>query len=87
MSKASSTGHTTKGEPALRASVPMLYRRFEQLIDIFREAPTAAPPSTVWAFYLYYLRQVWPMFAALLVVGLIAENIDQLFETAIKHWH
>ena len=53
----------------------MLYRRFEQLIDIFREAPTAAPPSTVWAFYLYYLRQVWPMFVALLVIGLIAALI------------
>ena len=76
MSKVSCTGHTTKGEPALRASVPMLYRRFERLIDIFREAPTAAPPATVWAFYLYYLRQVWPMFAALLVVGLIAALIE-----------
>ncbi len=54
----------------------MLYRRFEQLIDIFREAPTAAPPSTVWAFYLYYLRQVWPMFVALLVIGLIAALIE-----------
>ena len=47
----------------------MLYRRFERLIDIFREAPSEAPPSTVWPFYLYYLRQVWPSFAALLVVG------------------
>jgi len=53
----------------------MLYRRFEQLIDIFREAPSAAPPNTVTSFYLYYLRQVWPSFAALLVVGLI--NADQ----------
>ena len=60
----------------MRASVPMLYRRFEQLIDIFREAPSPAPPSTVWAFYLYYLRQVWPVFAALLVVGLIAALIE-----------
>ena len=76
MSNVRYTGHTTKGEPALRASVPMLYRRFEQLIDIFREAPTAAPPGTVWAFYLYYLRQVWPVFAALLVVGLIAALIE-----------
>ena len=67
---------STKGEPALRASVPMLYRRFEQLIDIFREAPSAAPPSTVWAFYFYYLRQVWPMFVALLVIGLIAALIE-----------
>ena len=54
----------------------MLYRRFEQLIDIFREAPTESPPSTVWAFYLYYLRQVWPSFLALLVVGLFASLIE-----------
>jgi len=54
----------------------MLYRRFEQLIDIFREAPSAAPPNTVSSFYLYYLRQVWPTFAALLVVGLIGALIE-----------
>lgn len=54
----------------------MLYRRFEQLIDIFREAPSAAPPNTVWAFYIYYLRQVWPLFAALLIVGLVAALIE-----------
>ncbi|HAL69217.1 MAG TPA: multidrug ABC transporter ATP-binding protein [Pseudomonas sp.] len=54
----------------------MLYRRFEQLIDIFRDAPSEAPPSGVWAFYLYYLRQVWPSFLALLVVGLIASLIE-----------
>ncbi|SDS87292.1 ATP-binding cassette, subfamily B, multidrug efflux pump [Pseudomonas asplenii] len=54
----------------------MLYRRFEQLIDIFREPPTAAPPNQVLPFYLYYLRQVWPSFAALLVVGLFAALIE-----------
>ncbi|NIX93094.1 ABC transporter ATP-binding protein [Pseudomonas fulva] len=54
----------------------MLYRRFEQLIDIFRDAPSEAPPSGVWAFYFYYLRQVWPSFLALLVVGLIASLIE-----------
>jgi ATP-binding cassette subfamily B multidrug efflux pump len=54
----------------------MLYRRFEQLIDIFREAPSEAPPGKVWPFYLYYLRQVWPSFVALLIVGLIASMIE-----------
>jgi ATP-binding cassette subfamily B multidrug efflux pump len=54
----------------------MLYRRFEQLIDIFREAPTASPPDRVWPFYTYYLKQVWPSFAALLVVGLFAALIE-----------
>ena len=54
----------------------MLYRRFEQLIDIFREAPSEAPPGKVLPFYLYYLRQVWPSFLALLVVGLIGAMIE-----------
>ncbi|WP_426235051.1 ABC transporter ATP-binding protein [Pseudomonas sp. TWP3-2] len=54
----------------------MLYRRFEQLIDIFRDAPTAAPPDRVLPFYIYYLKQVWPSFAALLVVGLFAALIE-----------
>lgn len=54
----------------------MLYRRFEQLIDIFRDAPSAAPPDKVLPFYLYYLRQVWPCFAALLVVGLVGALIE-----------
>ncbi|MBV4459757.1 ABC transporter ATP-binding protein/permease [Pseudomonas sp. COR58] len=54
----------------------MLYRRFEQLIDIFRDAPTAAPPNRVLPFYTYYLKQVWPSFAALLVIGLFGALIE-----------
>jgi len=54
----------------------MLYRRFERFINIFHDAPTDSPPSTVWPFYLYYLRQVWPSFAALLVVGLASALIE-----------
>lgn len=54
----------------------MLYRRFERFINIFHDAPTDSPPSTVWSFYLYYLRQVWPSFAALLVVGLTSALIE-----------
>ncbi|AXJ03839.1 MULTISPECIES: ABC transporter ATP-binding protein [Pseudomonas] len=54
----------------------MLYRRFEQLIDIFRDAPTASPPDRVLPFYTYYLKQVWPSFAALLIVGLFGALIE-----------
>ncbi|POA19397.1 MULTISPECIES: ABC transporter ATP-binding protein [unclassified Pseudomonas] len=54
----------------------MLYRRFEKLIDIFRDAPTAAPPDRVLPFYTYYLRQVWPSFAALLIIGLFGALIE-----------
>lgn len=54
----------------------MVYRRFEKLIDIFRDAPSAAPPNRVLPFYTYYLKQVWPSFAVLLVVGLIGALIE-----------
>ncbi|PAU64177.1 ABC transporter ATP-binding protein [Pseudomonas indica] len=54
----------------------MLFRRFEHLIDIFQPGPEGAPPSRVTAFYLHYLRQVWPTFAVLLVVGLIVALIE-----------
>lgn len=53
-----------------------LHRRFEQWINVFRDAPTDAPPGKVWPFYLYYIRQVWPSFVALLAVGLIAALIE-----------
>ena len=54
----------------------MLYRRFEQLIDVFRDPPTASPPDRVLPFYTYYLKQVWPSFAALLTVGLFGALIE-----------
>ncbi|MCP8466567.1 ABC transporter ATP-binding protein/permease [Pseudomonas sp. ZM23] len=54
----------------------MLYRRFERLIDPFRDVPERMPPSDVIRFYVYYLRQVWPVFSALLVVGLIVALIE-----------
>ena len=54
----------------------MLYRRFERFINIFQDAPTDSPPASVWPFYFYYLRQVWPSFVALLIVGLAQALIE-----------
>lgn len=54
----------------------MLYRRFETLIDPFRSAPEHMPPAEVLRFYAFYLRQVWPVFSVLLVVGLIVALIE-----------
>ncbi|SFN41157.1 ATP-binding cassette, subfamily B, multidrug efflux pump [Izhakiella capsodis] len=54
----------------------MLSQRFERLIDVFKDAPGDTPPDRVWAFYYYYLRQVWPSFAILLLVGLISSLIE-----------
>ncbi len=53
-----------------------VFRYFENLIDPFRDAPDRMPPSEVLRFYVYYLRQVWPVFLALLVVGLIVALIE-----------
>lgn len=54
----------------------MLYRRFERFINIFQDAPSDSPPNRIGPFYFYYLRQVWPSFAALLVVGLGSALIE-----------
>ncbi|MDH4556894.1 ABC transporter ATP-binding protein [Pseudomonas sp. BN417] len=54
----------------------MLFQRFERLIDVFRQAPDQMPPRSVLRFYVHYLRQVWPIFSALLLVGLIVALIE-----------
>ncbi|GGA15468.1 ABC transporter ATP-binding protein [Dyella caseinilytica] len=48
----------------------MIFRWFESLIDAFKEPVDSMPPKSVWRFYVFYLRQVWPVFAAAIVVGL-----------------
>ena len=47
----------------------MIFRWFESLIDAFKEPVDSMPPRSVARFYAFYLRQVWPVFAATLVVG------------------
>ncbi|WP_020200817.1 MULTISPECIES: ABC transporter ATP-binding protein [Cupriavidus] len=48
----------------------MLLRLMERMIDPFRGLPDTEPPGRIWRFYAYYLREVWPVFALLLAVGL-----------------
>jgi len=54
----------------------MIFRWFESLIDIFREVPDRTPPRSVVRFYAHYLRQVWKIFVAALVVGLAVALIE-----------
>lgn len=54
----------------------MLFRLFESLIDPFRNAPDGPPPAGLLRFYAWHLRQVWPVFAALLVVGFFVALIE-----------
>ncbi|WP_445147446.1 ABC transporter ATP-binding protein [Dyella sp. Tek66A03] len=46
-----------------------MFRWFESLIDAFKEPVDGMPPESVWRFYVFYLRQVWLVFAAAIVVG------------------
>ncbi|OOG61221.1 multidrug ABC transporter ATP-binding protein [Rhodanobacter sp. B05] len=46
-----------------------MFRWFESLIDTFKDPVDGMPPQSVARFYMFYLRQVWPVFAAAIVVG------------------
>ncbi|QEE25062.1 ABC transporter ATP-binding protein [Rhodanobacter glycinis] len=54
----------------------MIFRWFESLIDAFKEPADEMPPTSVGRFYLFYLRQVWPLFAAVVLVGLCVAGIE-----------
>ena len=54
----------------------MIFRRFENLIDIFRDVPDEMPPQTPLRFYAHYVGQAWGVFAALLAVGLAVALIE-----------
>ncbi len=59
----------------------MLFRFFENLIDVFKPAADVEPPDGVMRFYLHYLRQVWRLLVALMVVGFFAALVEvALFE-------
>ncbi|WP_429243908.1 ABC transporter ATP-binding protein [Luteibacter sp. 621] len=54
----------------------MIFRWFESLIDVFRDAPDKAPPKTVVRFYVHYLRQVWKLFVVALAFGLAVALVE-----------
>ncbi len=54
----------------------MLFQRFEALIDVFKTAPDVEPPQALLPFYAHYLRQVWPLMLAVMVVGFLAALIE-----------
>ena len=54
----------------------MIFRWFESFIDPFKEPVDDMPPPSVGRFYLFYLRQVWPVFAAATVVGFAVAIIE-----------
>lgn len=59
-----------------------LFRWFENFLDPFSGSgsqsgtPPVRPPGTLRAFYWHFVRQSWPAFAALLVMGFIGAVIE-----------
>ena len=53
-----------------------MFRFFENLIDPFRPHDPSMPPPSLYGFYWHYTKQVWPVLAALMVVGLFVSLIE-----------
>ncbi|MDX2159471.1 MAG: ABC transporter ATP-binding protein [Hyphomicrobiaceae bacterium] len=53
-----------------------MFRWFETRIDAFPETAPERPPTTLLAFYWYFVKPVWPVFLVLLVVGCIGSLIE-----------
>ena len=53
-----------------------MFRWFESLIDVFPEPDARTPPRSVVKFYLFYLKPVWPLFAATLLAGLLLAIVE-----------
>jgi ATP-binding cassette, subfamily B, multidrug efflux pump len=53
-----------------------MFRWFETRIEAFPVEPPARPPDTLLAFYLYFIKPVWPAFAVLLVAGFLGSIIE-----------
>ncbi len=53
-----------------------LFARFERGIDPFARGDMTQPPDKLVPFFLYYLKPVWPVFALLVVAGIIGASIE-----------
>jgi ATP-binding cassette subfamily B multidrug efflux pump len=53
-----------------------MFALFERLVDPFRPHDESMPPATILAYYGRYCRQVWPLIAALIVLGLVISAIE-----------
>src|SRR5262245_64510251 len=53
-----------------------MFTWFESRIATFPDEPPARPPDTLLAFYSHFIRPIWPVFACLLVAGLLGSLIE-----------
>ena len=60
----------------MRQKFEALFVWFEKLIDPFKDHPIEQPPHELLPFYRYFVRQIWPLFALLLFIGLVVAVIE-----------
>jgi ATP-binding cassette subfamily B multidrug efflux pump len=53
-----------------------MFSLFERLVDPFRAHDETMPPARIGAYYWRYCRQIWPLIAALFVIGLVISGLE-----------
>jgi ATP-binding cassette, subfamily B, multidrug efflux pump len=53
-----------------------MFALFERLIDPFRAHDETMPPADIVGYYARYCRQIWPLIAALVALGLVISIIE-----------
>ena len=49
---------------------------WETRIKPFDERDIARPPDTLWAFYWFFIKPLWPFFVMLLIAGCLGSSIE-----------
>ncbi len=60
-----------------------MFRWFESRIEAFPDGVPQRPPATLLAYYVYFIKPVWPAFAALLLAGFLGALIEVALMTFI----
>ena len=55
-----------------------MFRWFETRIEAFPAETPVRPPETLLAFYIHFIRPIWPAFAMLLVAGFAGSFVGGL---------
>jgi ATP-binding cassette, subfamily B, multidrug efflux pump len=53
-----------------------MFQWFESRIEAFPDTAPERPPATLFAYYVHFIKPVWPAFATLLLAGLLGALIE-----------
>jgi ATP-binding cassette, subfamily B, multidrug efflux pump len=60
-----------------------MFRWFENRIDPFSRGSVIMPPSALLSFYWHFVRPIWPVFALILFLDLLAALSEVLLATFV----